>query len=243
MDDIFGILDSTMLEMSIASESIHMIDGTGCKYRPVFIILLYSDSGFDHIAEKFVKNQKYWHAAIGFGPALSTTYSFNFGECEANARKGGLSYESMDFYKREHPTGYCYIGCVLLSPQRFKKLEDNLNYYIKNKKKTKYSFINLFWSLIHKERKVKKFSFVCSTFVDALLKSVDVDLNEEANNLVKPDDLESNNPNQIKIYEGSIIGYDAEKAAKIVEKYANNTNYAYFSRGGYSRFRGESMNV
>ena len=93
--------------------------------------------------------------------------------------------------------------------------------------------------MIHKERKVKKFSFVCSTFVDALLKSVDVDLNEEANNLVKPDDLESNNPNQIKIYEGSIVGYDAEKAAKIVEKYANNPNYAYFSRGGYSRFRGE----
>lgn len=236
LEDSITIIDQTLLDMDITTESIHMTDGTGCKYRPVFIILLYSDSTFDHVAEKFVKNQKYWHAALGFGPSLSTTYSFNFGECEANRFKGGLSFESMDFYKREHPTGTCYIGCVLLTPQRFQKLQDALNYYITHKTKTKYSFINLLWALMNKKKKDKRFSFVCSTFVDAILKSVDVDLTFKQNNLVKPDDLISDNDKQIKIFEGKIIDYDPMKAAKIVEKYANNVDYAYFSRGGYSAY-------
>jgi len=83
------------------NEAIDLDEGYGNILRPVFIVLLYSDSNFDHIAEKFVKNQKYWHAAIGFGPSLSRTYSFNFGEADANKFKGGLSFESLNFYKDE----------------------------------------------------------------------------------------------------------------------------------------------
>ena len=36
-------------------ESIDLDEGFGAKLRPVFIVLLYSDSTFDRIAEKFVK--------------------------------------------------------------------------------------------------------------------------------------------------------------------------------------------
>ena len=88
-----------------------------------YYLLLYSDTTFDHVVEKFVKNQEYWHAAIGFGPALSRTYSFNFDECEANKIKGGLSYESFDFYKEEHPTGTMQVSCIFLSSYKYKKLK------------------------------------------------------------------------------------------------------------------------
>lgn len=219
-------------DMMIAKEGLHMITGNGCQYHPVFIVLLYSDSTFDHVAEKFVKNQEYWHASIGFGPALSTLYSFNFGEAEANKLKGGLSYESMDFYQREHPTGNVCVSCIFLTQQRYQKLRETLNYYIKNKKKTRYSFINLVYSLFGKVKTSKKnLSLVCSTFVDTILKSVDVRLNDKPTNLVKPDDLKSgHSEKEFVVFKGRIKDYDAEEASKIVEKMANDKTYSYFNK-------------
>lgn len=216
----------------IADEGLHMVTGNGCQYHPVFIVLLYSDTRFDHIAEKFVKGQEYWHASIGFGPALSSLYSFNFGEAEANKIKGGLSYESMDFYKREHPTGDCYVGCVFLTQYRYQKLRDTLNYYIKNKAKTRYSFINLLYSLFGKVKTSKKnLNLVCSTFVDTILKSVNVDLSNKPTNLVKPDDLKgTNNEKQFDVFKGKIKDYDAMNASKIVERMANDKAYSYFKK-------------
>lgn len=221
----------------IAQESLKN-DGTGCKYRPVYVVLIYSGTGFSQLADHFVKNAKYWHAGLSFTPTLDKIYSFNFGKYEANKVTGGLSYESFDDYKERHKEGNAYVGCVLLTPARYAKLKKNLDYYIKNKRKTRYSTINLIWSLIGRKKKMGEFSFVCSTFVDAVLKSVDIDLNTKANNLVKPDDLLSDNPNEIEIYKGLIVDYDPEEARRKTEKYANNSQYAYFSRGGYSRYKG-----
>ena len=76
--------------IDILNEKMDMDEGFGAKLRPLYIILLYSDSSFDHVVEKFVKDQQYWHAAISFGPGLTHCYSFNFGECNANRFKGGL---------------------------------------------------------------------------------------------------------------------------------------------------------
>ncbi len=174
-------------------ETIDMDEGYGGKLKPVFIVLLYSDSNFDHIAEKFVKGQSYWHAAVGFGPALSRTYSFNFGEADANKIKGGLSFESLSFYKKAHPTGTMEVSCVLLDDYKYKKLKATLDYYLRNKEKTKYSFINLVYSLFGKSTKngLNK-NLVCSTFVDTILRSVDVKIPvNRAINLTKPDDLKA----------------------------------------------------
>lgn len=216
----------------IAIEGMDIHTGHGCLYKPVFVVLLYSDTLFDHIAEKFVKNQSYWHAAIGFGPSLSKTYSFNFGEAGANKFKGGLSYESYEFYKEEHPTGDMYVSCIFLTPYRYKKLQDTLNFYINNKMKTSYSFINLLWALIGKKTSNGlKFDLVCSTFVDTLLKSIDVNLNDKQTNLVKPDDLRSEiNNKQFEIFNGKIVDYDPKKAKRLVEKMANDKKCSYFSR-------------
>ena len=223
-------------ELSIDSvnEAIDMDDGYGAALRPVFIVLLYSDSDFDHTAEKFVKNQDYWHAAIGFGPALSRCYSFNYGEASANKIKGGLSFESLKFYKTAHPTGTMQVSCVFLTPFKYKKLKATLDYYLRNKEKTRYSFINLLYSLFgHKTKNGLKLNLVCSTFVDTILKSVNVDLNNgKTTNLVKPDDLKANDskPKQFKVYQGRIVGYMPKRIAGIVEKLANDVNSNYFSK-------------
>lgn len=206
-------------------------EGYGADLRPVFIVLLYSDSTFDHVVEKFVKDQSYWHAAISFGPALSHCYSFNFGEANANKFKGGLSFENLQLYQT-HDTGTMEVNCIFLDKEKFKELKEALNYYIKNKEKTRYSFINLLYSLFGKKTKNGlKPNLVCSTFVDTILKSVNVDLNRgKQTNLVKPDDLKKKKENkkQFKVFEGKIIKYNVEKVKKKVEELASNLKNNFF---------------
>ena len=219
--------------LDILNEKIDMDEGYGAKLRPVFIVLLYSDSDFDHKAEKFVKNQTYWHAAMGFGPALSKTYSFNFGEANANKFKGGLSFESFDFYKTEHPTGTMEVSCILLGPRKYKALKETLNYYIEHKEKTKYSFINLLYSLFgHKTpNDNRKLNLVCSTFVDTILKSININIGHQYTNLTKPDDLKAEkHEKQFKVFEGNIVDYKPNVVARKVEKMANNENNNYFKK-------------
>jgi hypothetical protein len=164
---------------------------------------------------------------------LSTCYSFNFGEAEANARKGGLSYESLAFYQREHPDGDLYVSCIFLTQSRYKKLKENLEYYIHNKEKTKYSFINLARQFFGKNKVSKSgLDKVCSTFVDTLLKSVSVNLNDNPSDMVKPDDLHEGNEMQFTIFSGLVKDYDPMKAAKMVENMANSKQYSYFHKGG-----------
>ena len=220
--------------IDILQEDVKKIDadeGYGADLRPVFIVLLYSDTTFDHIAEKFVKNQDYWHAAISFGPALTHCYSFSFGEANANKFKGGLSFENIKMYS-QHDTGTMEVNCIFLDEEKFKDLKEVLNYYIKNKEKTKYSFINLVYSLFGKKTKNgTKFNLVCSTFVDTILKSVNIDLNKgKQTNLVKPDDLKKSKENkkQFKLFEGKIIKYKVEEIKKKVEKLAANINNNFF---------------
>ena len=206
-------------------------EGYGAALRPVFIILLYSDTTFDHVVEKIVKDQDYWHAAISFGPALTHCYSFNFGEANANKIKGGLSFENLSLYK-EHDTGTMEVNCIFLDKNTFKQLKKTLDYYIKNKEKTRYSFINLLYSLFGKKTKNGiKPNLVCSTFVDTILKSVNVDLNKgKQTNLVKPDDLKKKKENkkQFKVFEGKIIKYNVEKVKKKVEKLASDIKNSFF---------------
>lgn len=207
-------------------------EGYGADLRPVFIVLVYSDSTFDKVAEKFVKDQEYWHAAISFGPALTHCYSFNFGEANANKFKGGLSFENLQLYQ-SHKNGTMEVNVIFLSESTFKRLKKTLDYYIKNKEKTRYSFINLLYSLFGKKTKNGlKPNLVCSTFVDTILKSVNVDLNNgKQTNLVKPDDLKKRKENkkQFKVFDGKVIRYNVEKVKKKVEELASNLKNNFFA--------------
>lgn len=226
------IFESYMEYKNILLETIDKDEGFGNILRPVLIVLLYSDSNFDHVAEKFVKGQKYWHAALSFGPSLKHCYSFNFGEADANKRKGGLSFESLDFYKKEHPTGTMEVSCIVLGKDKYDKLKETLNYYIRNKEKTKYDFVNLLRSLFGKATPDgNKFNLVCSTFVDTILKSVDVNISKaKAINLTKPDDLRAmrRNEKQFKVYSGNIVNYNVNKVTDKVDKLTQDANNNYF---------------
>ena len=237
----FNLPDEVLTEAKISERQekfTHNItsrkDNTQYPIMPVYIVLLYSDSTFDHIVEKFVKDQDYWHASIAFDPELKYCYSFNFGEAEANKFKGGLSFESYDMYKEAHPNAEMQINCVLLDKESYNFVLDAVDFYIKNKKKTKYSFVNLAYSFVgHKTKNGLKYNLVCSTFVDTILKSADVDIsNKKYSNLVKPDDLKKKNDNkkQFKLFEGNILKYSWQKVKEKVEQLCTNIKNSWFSK-------------
>lgn len=215
---------------NILNEKIDLDEGYGKKLRPVYVILLYSDSSFDKFVEKFVKGQSYWHASMAFGPALSQCYSFNFGEASANKFKGGLSFESLSMYKEEHPNARMEVNCILLNSDKYKEIKKSINYYLQNKEKTKYSFINLIYSWLgHKTKDGLRTDLVCSTFVDTILKSINVNISGKTSNLVKPDDLKAkSSKKQFKLFEGDIKNYAPEKIAKETNRLANDISNDYF---------------
>lgn len=221
--------------LDVLNEKFNPKYGTGGKLRPVFVVLLYSDGRFPHIAEKFVKGQEYWHAGFAFSSNLDRIYSFSYDAPETvqSGHKGGLCYESIDYFRKECPTGKLYVGAILLNEYRYRKLKECLNYYIKNKEKTSYDFPNLIRALFgFKTKNGWKTNLVCSTFVDTVLKSAKIDLNQgKQTNLVKPDDLKGKNgEKQYTIFEGKVPDYDEKKAAKIVEKMVDNEKLNFFGK-------------
>ena len=124
------------------------------------------------------------------------------------------------------------VSCIFLDKEKYNNLKETLDYYLMNKEKTKYSYVNLLYSLVGKKTKNGlKFNLVCSTFVDTILKSINIDLNNgKQSNLVKPDDLKATalNEKQFKIFEGNIVDYNVEKISKMVNKLANNISNNYF---------------
>ena len=206
--------------------------GTGGKYRPVFVVLTHRDTTFDRTMHKLKPDSKYWHVSLGFTPELSKCYSFNIGhkETATNERGDGLSCEPISYYQKIAPDGDLYVGCCFLSPGRFKKLKATLNYYIKNKENSKYDIKRIVGLFANKSylngRKANK--QVCSTFVDDVLKSANVDFSGKDSSLVFPDDLKATDKEkQFQIFDGKIKDYKPENAAKIVEKMVDKDEYAF----------------
>ena len=196
--------------------------------KPVFILLTYCDTTFDHIAEKFVKGQQFWHAIIGFDYTLTDCYSFNY---NPKTHESGLIKESILGYKEKYPNANCQISCIFIGEEKYYKLKESLNYYIFNKDKTRYDFLNLFFSLIGKQTKNGlKLNQVCSTFVDSLLRSIGVNLVDKNTNLVKPDDLikKKDNKKQFILYQGIISKFNSDRIFKKVVNLSNNSKNDYF---------------
>ena len=130
-------------------EAVDPDEGWGNLLRPVFIVIVNQGNAFSKFGEAIKKytpardgsKETHWHAAMGFGPNLKHLYSFSNGHEEAgnNKRKGGLAFESIEFYKKWYaPTATMQVSCILLAKENFAKVKETLEYYIKNKEKTSY---------------------------------------------------------------------------------------------------------
>lgn len=220
-------------------EKLNIDTGEGNKLQPVFIVCLLTDSGFKKVATKILKEDKYWHVSVGFGPSLSTLYSFNYNnskekadDMEANESKGGITRESLEHYMKYDPECTIQVNCVFIEKDKYEALKKVLNYYLENKDKTRYSMINLINCLTTKFKlkdNNQKLHMICSQFVDTILKAADVNITDKNSNIVRPNDLTNNKKDekQFLIYEGRCDGYKVSNVINKLEKLSNNIKNSY----------------
>ena len=196
--------------------------------QPVFIVNTHTKSLMgNYMSDAF--GHTYSHALISFGPALNPMYSFDFGEGKAIGCKTGLSIDNIGRYKDMDVDGKMRVVGVFVSPEKMKALHLAVDYYVKNKEKTKYGFMNLL-SWVKGSKKVNSFGelkMFCSEFVDAILKSASIDITGKNSRNVTPDDFGSNKDknNSFVLYEGPIKNFKPDIIRKKVKELQETISY------------------
>lgn len=223
-------------------EAIDPDEGYGNILRPVFIIVVNQGNLFSKAGEAIRKfapgrdgtKEKYWHASMSFGPNLKHLYSFSNGHPEAgnNKKKGGLSFESIDYYKKWYaPNATMQVSCILLSKDNFNKVRETLNYYFMNKEKTSYHTTGLIDIFFHKGQEDKvRLSNICSQFVDSVLRNAGIHVSGRLNNLTSPTDLSAaeGDRKQFVVYDGLIREYDEKAVIEKVDAISRKKSNEYF---------------
>lgn len=201
-------------ESNIIEETVQNKD----KY-PVSIVLIKGNSLLAKTITKVTKSNVS-HVAICLDDNLKKLYSFN-----ARGEFNGLSYESFNSYKKDG-VKEAIVFTFFLKKDQYKMLEKNIEYYILNQNKTKYSFINLA-SIPLNVSVGFDMKMVCSEFVDRILKLSNIDFTGKKFTLVTPNDIYTSIKNNSKvylIYQGALDKLNVNKAVNKIKKLAKSAN-------------------
>ena len=196
--------------------------------KPILIINTHTKSLMgNYMSDAF--GHTYSHALISFGPALNPMYSFDFDEGEPIGCKTGLSIDNIGRYKNMDVAGKMRVIGVFVTPEKMKALHLAVDYYVKNKEKTKYGFMNLL-SWVKGSNKVNSFGemkMFCSEFVDAILKSASIDITGKNSRNVSPDDFGTNKEknNSYLLYEGPIKSFSPSVLEKKIKELQESISY------------------
>lgn len=174
---------------------------------PVYIVLLSSKTNFGKIIKK-VTDSIWTHGAVSFDTKMNIIYSYD---------REGFTYDSFDKYGKDAKVS---IYTVFLNRKDYIKIKTRLDYFIANKKHTKYGIGNLLNVIVGKVKK-HDLNLICTEFVDKLFKYVGIDITHKSSNLVTPEDVSKSAKSNKKVYlvyEGYIGSYDRNKVDKRVEK-------------------------
>lgn len=190
-------------------------ESTKDNKNPVYIILVYTASTFGKMIKEYTHGI-YTHAAMSLDNTLNKLYSFNLNN-QFN-KLGGFSIESIEGYKKDNKDAIMCVYTTFVNDDKKRKLDKQINYFIGNIDKTKYSIINVFSLIANKPIELAN-DMICSQFVDRMLKSVDVDITGMASSLVTPNDIYKSTSNKIyKVYEGRVDEYNHKKIQAKVNK-------------------------
>ena len=182
---------------------------------PLYIVLTYTGTGFGKLINKFTHGI-YSHAAISLDDDMSRLYSFNL-------KDNGFSLESIDRYLKDNKESTMVIYTIFINRKDLLTVKTKLDYFLLNKRRTKYSLFNILGVLVNKPVEMAN-DMICSQFVDYILKSIDIDITNKHSGLVTPNDLYmALNPNIYKLYEGKIIDYDYKKLEKLTDALIKKT--------------------
>ena len=186
-------------------------------YEPVFLVLTKGHTPVLSDAIRAVTKCDYTHASISFDPFLKTIYSFNI-----TKNSNGLARETLDSFK----TNFISVYAFFAEKETVAKMKANVEDFASHK--NSYDVKILATKLVGLDKKVgNNYEQVCSTFVDTILKSGNVNLTGKVN-LAAPSDIYhgvKSKPNKIfEIYSGIAPKYDGHKISKKLEALRQNAS-------------------
>lgn len=210
--NLFINLDKEVPDEAITDEPV-IENASKDTHQPIYMVFVQSKSPVVSTAIKKVTNSPFSHIGISFDSKLDTVHTYNM------VPKPGVVKETLSGYKDSIITVMAFFAPTDI----YNTMKDTVMDYYINAKKTVYDFGIIFNKLINKNARVvnDKYHQVCSTFVDAVLKSGKVTLDKYAN-VPSPAELYNatkSMPNKIiEVYSGPADKYDSAKVDKKMNK-------------------------
>lgn len=189
-----------------------------CKYiteatenpniRPLFLIESYGGKWYSKVIKKF-SNGPYSHISISIDPKLKKIYSFY---------DKGFEIESFDSYMKNTPNGFASIYCMFVSKEDYEIIDDKIDYFLKNIRKTKYNWVGLLKIMMNRPG-MSDNKLVCSQFVDLILKCIDIDFTNKDSSLVTPNDFKLSEKTAVYLlYEGPCKDLNNQTVKEVLNK-------------------------
>lgn len=184
-------------------------------HKPVLLIFTQGHTPIISQGIKLVTGSSYSHASISFDPELKEVYSFNIRE------KAGFIKENLDSFKDNVISVMAFFAPTKIVKQLKDKVKDFEN------NKTTFDLRIFFNKLLKIDHKVSKNEYhqVCSTFVDTVLKSGNINL---VGDIEIPDpgqlyDHAKAIPNKIiEVFNDVATKYDGKKTKKKINSLLKN---------------------
>ena len=191
--------------------------------KPIYCVFVQGDEFVSHMIQKFTKC-KYSHAIIAFDENLEDAYGYDtwfHKDVETGNRTG---FHKEDLKSKTYENLNMTVFSAYVSNDNYKKLKDYVESFKNTKTSKVYDYGIILNSLLGIDKKPTKSEFkqVCSSFVDAILKQIGVDVSGK--NIPSPKDLVDgivSKPTEfVDVYDGNCWDYAASKIKKVLSSFA-----------------------
>lgn len=182
------------------------------SFSPVFIVFTEGKTPVISNGIKFFTNSKFSHVSLSFDPWLQTSYSYD---------GGGFIEEPFTEYGDNEITVLGFFIKNSVISKLYTVIQDFKNH------QTTFSKKLIISKMFHMDRALNadKYEAVCSSFVNTLLQSADINLTDKK--VPTPADIYNNAIAKInkifKFYEGSALRYNGDTIKKKVDSFMRMT--------------------
>ena len=216
--NIFVKLDKEVPDSDITDTPVAE-NATKDTHKPIYMVFVQGKSPIISSAIKKVTHSPYSHSGLSFESSLNFIHSYNMHP------QAGIVKETLEGYKDNIITVMAFFA----PSEIYNSMKDYVNDFWLHSKNTVYDFGILFNKLINRNARVvkNKYNQVCSTFVDAVLKSGNVVI-DAASNIPSPAELYNSAkkmPNKIiEVFTGPANEYNGDKVEKKMNKILEKGN-------------------
>lgn len=237
--DIFINLDS--VEDIMEDDELMQEGVKKSTHTPVLLIFTQGKTPVISQGIKFVTGSSYSHASISFDPELNEVYSYNM-----RKENFGFIKENLSSFRDNFISVMAFFAPNNIANKLKEKVKDFEN------NKTTFDLRIFLNKILHIDRKVSKNEYkqVCSTFVDTVLKSGDINITDNIN-IPDPGQLYDHAkslPNKIiNVFDGIATEYDGKKIKRKINSLLRKSKVesieenAIFNEASFVNDKGESV--